>query len=127
MQNKDNNDNSSNLVLKPPSNLNTLFNQFNTSSQTYGFKDLKNVIKCKYYNIEEVQTMKIPNKKNYLSLFHINTCSLTKSFEDLNCLLKTINTSFDVIAISETRLLKNTKIVKNIISQILLMSLFKLN
>ena len=127
MQNKDNDDNSSNLVLKPPSNLNTLFNQFNTSSQTYGFKDLENVIKCKYYNIEEVQTMKIPNKKNYLSLFHINTCSLTKSFEDLNCLLKTINTSFDVIAISETRLLKNTKIVKNIISQILLMSLFKLN
>ena len=58
--------------------------------------------------------MKIPNKKNYLSLFHINTCSLSRNFEDLEYLLKTINTNFDIIAISETRILKNTNIVKNI-------------
>ena len=44
----------------------------------------------------------------------IKTCSLTKNFEDLECLVKTINTDFDIMAISETRLLKNTKIVKNI-------------
>ena len=58
--------------------------------------------------------MKIPNNKISLSLFHINTCSLTKNVEDLEYLLKTTNTNFDIIAISETRLLKNTKIVKNI-------------
>ena len=44
----------------------------------------------------------------------IKTCSLTKNFEDLECLVKIINTNFDIIAMSETRLLKNTKIVKNI-------------
>ena len=38
---------------------------------------------------EEIQTMKIPNKKSSLSLYHINTCSLTKNFEDLEYLLKT--------------------------------------
>ena len=58
--------------------------------------------------------MKIPNKKNSLSLFHIDACSLSKNFEDLEYLLKTTNTNFDIIAISETRILKNTKILKNI-------------
>ena len=32
----------------------------------------------------------------------------------IECLVKIINTNFDIMAISETRLLKNTKIVKNI-------------
>ena len=62
--------------------------------------------------------MKIPNNKIYLSLFHINTCSLSKNFEDLEYLLKTTNTNFDIIVISETRILKNTNIVKNISIQI---------
>ena len=62
----------------------------------------------------EVRTIKISNKKGSLSLFHIKTCSLSKTFEDLEYLLKTTNTNFDIIAISETRLLKNTNIVKNI-------------
>ena len=78
MQNKNiDQDNSSNLVLKPPPNLKLLFNQFNNSSEIHGFKDPENVVSCKYYNLEEVQTMKIPNKKNSLSLFHINACSLS--------------------------------------------------
>ena len=59
--------------------------------------------------------MKTPNKKNYLSLFHINACSLSKNFEDLKYLLKITNTNFDIIAISENKILKNTKIVKNVI------------
>ena len=58
--------------------------------------------------------MKTPNKKNYLSLFHINACSLSKNFEDLKYLLKITNTNFDIIAISENKILKNTKIVKNV-------------
>ena len=56
--------------------------------------------------------MKVPNKKNSLSLFHINACSLSKKFDDLEHLLKTSNTNFNIIAISETRVLKNTKIEK---------------
>ena len=107
-------DNSCNLVLKPPPNLKSLFNQFNNSSQIHDFIDPENGVSCKYYNLEEVQTMKIPNKKNSLSLFHINACSLSKNFDDLEYLLKTTNTNFDIIAISETRILKNTKIAKNI-------------
>ena len=73
IQNKDiDEDNSSNLVLKPPPNLNSLFNQFNNSSQIHDFKDPENVVNCKYYNLEEIQTMKIPNMKNslYFILMH---------------------------------------------------------
>ena len=48
IQNKDiDQDNSSNLVLKPP-NLRSSFNQFNNSSQIHNFKDPKNVVNYKY-------------------------------------------------------------------------------
>ena len=92
--------------------MNSLFNQFNNSSQIHDFKDPENIVKCQFYNLEVVKTMKIPNKKIYLSLFYISTCSLSRNFEGLKCLLKTINSNFEIIAISETRILKN--IVKNI-------------
>lgn len=53
MQNKDNHeDNSSNLVLTPPPNLNSSINQFDNSSQFHDFKDSENVVKCKNYNLE---------------------------------------------------------------------------
>ena len=56
--------------------------------------------------------MKIPNKNSCLSLFHINTYSLNKNFEDLKYLIKSTNINFDIIAISETRIPKDTNIVK---------------
>ena len=128
LQNKDNNeDNSSNLFLKPPSNLNFLFNQFNNSSQFHDFKNPENVVKCKYCNLEEIHTMKIPNKKSDLSLFHISTSSFSQNCKDLEYLLKTTNTNFPIIAISETRILKNTNIVKILMSQIFCTSLLQQN
>ena len=39
-------------------------------------------------------------------MFHINTCSLSKNFDDLEYLLKTINMNLDIIAISEARITK---------------------
>ena len=51
--------------------------------------------------------MKIPNKDKSLALFHINSCSPSKSFDDLQHLLSCTNKNFDVIAITETRTTKN--------------------
>ena len=96
----------SNLVLKPPC-LSSLFNQFHNLPQTHDHKDPENVVRCKYYDLEEVQSMKIPNKNSCFSQFHIKTCSLNKSFEDLEYLIKSTNISFNKIAISETRILKD--------------------
>ena len=45
-------------------------------------------------------------RKNSRSLFHINKCSLSKSFDDLELLLKSTNKSFAIIAVPETRLTK---------------------
>ena len=55
------NDHNSSLSLKPSSNLELLVNQF-----------------IKYYDIEEIDNIKIHHKNKALSLFHINACSLKK-------------------------------------------------
>ena len=51
---------------------------------------------------------------NSLSLFHINSCSLNKIFEDLEYLLKATNKTFDIIAIGESRILEVINLSKNI-------------
>ena len=54
------------------------------------------------------------NNKSSLSLFHLNTCSLSKTFEDLEYLLDSTNLNFDVIAISETRITKSKAQINHI-------------
>ena len=105
----------STLVLKQPVNLSQLFNKFNDTTENHRNRDPDNAVKCRYYDIEEIQTLNIPNKSKSLSMFHINTCSLSKNFDDLEYLLKTTNMNFDIIAISETRITKN---INNILPNI---------
>ena len=69
--------------------------------------------RCKHYDLKGFKSMKIPNKNSCLSLFNINTCSLNKNFEDLEYLIKSTNVNFDIIAISETIILKDTNLAKN--------------
>ena len=52
--------------------------------------------------------------KKSLSFFHINSCSVKKKFEELQNLLQSTNIQFDVIAITETWITKNTSITQNI-------------
>ena len=54
------------------------------------------------------------NKKSSFSLFHLNTCSLSKNFENREYLLDSTNFNFDVIAISETRITKNKAQINHI-------------
>ena len=111
--NNDNNESknsNSSLILKLPV-LALLFNQFNNAIPENN-NDPENVIQSKYYDIDELQQLKIPNKEKSLSLFHINSCSLNKNFEELQNLLQSTNTQFDVIAITEnqTRITKKTSL-----------------
>ena len=103
----DNDLNSTNtcLVLNPPENLTNLFNQFNDFSPDQK-QNSDNIRNCKYYNIDEIQSLNKLNDKYSLSLFHINAYSLTKRLEDLELLLDSTQICFDVIAITETRILK---------------------
>ena len=74
----------------------------------------ENTVSSKYYDIEELQNLKITNKSKSLSLFHINACSLSKNFDDLQHLLSCTNKNFDIIAITETRITENVSITNNL-------------
>ena len=99
--------------LKPPSDLALLYNQFNNTSPEKS-NDPVNVVNSKYYDIDQIQTLKFPNEHKSLALFHINTCSLNKSFDDLDHLLKCTNKVFDIVAVTETRITKQTSLTTNI-------------
>ena len=103
----------SSIHLTPPPNLALLFNQFNNTSPEQNV-DPENVVNSRYFDIDEIQALKLYDKKNSLSFFHINACSLNKNFDHLEYILKCTNKSFDIIAVSETRISKKTSLTCNI-------------
>ena len=101
------------LKLNPPPNLKLSFNQLNELTAESSKKSPENFINCRNLDIGEIQKMKI--EPSSLSLFHINSCSLNKNFEDLEYLLKVLlKKTFKGIAISKSRTLKDTNLSKNI-------------
>ena len=89
------------LSLKPHSDLALLYNQFNNTSPDKN-NDPENAVNSKY--------SKFSNIHKSLALFHIDACSLNKKFNDLEC----TNKFFDIIALSETRITKQTSLSTNI-------------
>ena len=81
--NNNNNNESKNsnsfLILKPPPDLVLLFNQFNNAIPENN-SDPENVIETKYYDIDELEKLKIPIKDKSLPFFHINFCAPNKNF-----------------------------------------------
>ena len=67
----------------------------------------ENVINSNYYDIDQLQTLKEFTDKSYLSLFHLNACSLSKNIDDFEYLIQSTKTDFDIIAVSESRITKN--------------------
>ena len=63
---------------------------------------------------EETHNIEIPHKNKSLSLFHINSYSLNKNFDELQHLLSCTKTKFDIIAISETRITKQVSLLNNL-------------
>ena len=76
--------------MKPSENFKLLVNQFNNVSPEDN-TDRENVVQSEYYDIDELQDIKIPNKDKSLALFHINSCSLNKNFNNLQHLLSCTN------------------------------------
>ena len=68
----------------------------------------------KYHDIDEMHNLKIPQKNKSLSLFHINSCSFNKNFDDLQHLLSSTKKVFDIIAVSETRITKQVSLLSNL-------------
>ena len=107
------NDHNSSLSLKPYSKLELLVNEFNNATLEND-NDPEKIASSKYYDIDEMHNIEIPHKNKSLSLFHLNACSLNKNFDDLQYLLSCTRKTFDIIAISETRIIKNISLLNNL-------------
>ena len=83
----------SSLSLKPSSNLELLVKQFNNATPENS-NDPEKICSSEYNDIEERRNIEIPHKNKLLSLFHTNTCSLNKNFDDLQHLLNCTKTFF---------------------------------
>ena len=104
------NDHNSLLLLKPSPNLELLVNQFNNATPKNNNGPEK-TSSSEYYDIDEMHVIKIHQKNKSLSLFHINACSLNKNFDDLQHLLSSTKKTFDIIAVSETRITKQVSLL----------------
>ena len=86
-------------------NLSHLLNEFNSL-----FSDInntpENVINSNYYDIDQLQTLKEFTDSS-LSLFYLNTCSLSKNIDNFEHFIQSTKTDFDIIAFSESRITKN--------------------
>ena len=60
-----------------------------------------NLPNCKYRDTDYFKNLTKDFKRKALSFFHMNVCSLTKYFDDFNI-------GFDILAITETRIKKDS-------------------
>ena len=102
-------------TLRTSKNLSNLYNEFNKFSYQQNW-NTENIIKWKYYDIEEIQSLNNLNHKDALSLFRINTCSLPKNIEELEFLLDKTKIDFDfhVTIISESKIKKDKSAINSI-------------
>ena len=97
----------SSFLSQPTPNLNILVNRYSDNDPEY-------ISLSKYYDIEEMYNVKIPNKNKSLSLFHINAWFLNKNFlwnkfcfyEILWHLLSCAKSNFDITGVTETKITK---------------------
>ena len=94
------------LCFSPPSNLTSLYNNFNDLTFEIN-ENPENIINCKYYDISEMNSLTQSISDSSLKLFHLNISSLSKHIDSLEQLLATSHIDFDIVAISESRILND--------------------
>ena len=70
-------------------------------------------INSKYYDIEQLNSLKLDLPSSF-GLFHVNIASLDKHIDDLKLILSLLNYKFDIIGISEHKIVKDTLPSNNI-------------
>ena len=87
------------LRVRPPEGIRRLFTDFSSHSE-----DEQLTINCDYYDA----TTRIPNRNSpNHSMFHMNIASLGLHKDELVAAISLTEIEFDVIAISETKIIKN--------------------
>ena len=92
---------------KPTDALVNLMNQLNNLRDDEKENEL-NLPNCKYRDPDYFKNLTKDFKRKALSFFHMNVCSLTKRFDDFHRLLDELNDSFDILAITECRIKKDS-------------------
>ena len=94
--------NKSNLLASE--SIKTFFKGINDLEIEQNDSDDEPPLNCKYYDLD---TFKFNNNKKMMSFFHINIASLAKHKVELETLLSLLNFKFDLIGITETKILKD--------------------
>ena len=84
-----------------------LMNQLNNFTDGEKENELK-LPSCKYRDLDYFQTFSSSFKRKTLSFFLMNLSSLTENFGDFNILLNDLNVNFDILAITESRIKKDS-------------------
>ena len=99
--------------MKPSASLYLLFNQFKNYSHDQK-NEAENVFNSNFYDIVQFQTLESHEKNKSISLYYIKECSLSKTFDDLQHLIKCTNKAFNIVVVSETRITRKTALSFNI-------------
>ena len=70
-------------------------------------------ITCQYYDIDEFKNKKFKSD-DYFSMYHLNIHSIQLHIEDLRTVLKMLNFKFDIICLTETKLMDGVPPITNI-------------
>ena len=98
---------------KPTYALVNLMNQLNNFTDDEKENEL-NLPNSKYRDPDYFKNLTKDFKRKALYFFDMNVCSLTKNFDDFNMLLSELNVSFDILAITESRIKTNSSSPINI-------------
>ena len=91
------------LSVLPPENLRLFFKELNEFNGSNIIEE-NSPLNCKYYDINTFPSSKLERKR--FSLFHLNIVSLSKNKDELETLLKMLDSSFDIIGLTETKIIK---------------------
>ena len=64
-------------------------------------------VNSKYYSIKQLNSLKLDTPSSF-GLLHVNVASLQKHFDDLDYVLSNLKYKFDIIGISEHKIIKDT-------------------
>ena len=76
--------------------------------------DNENLPNCKYRDISYFANLDVELKLKCLSFFHLNVNSLSKNFDNFNHLINELKLEFDILGISESRILKSQSLSTNV-------------
>ena len=76
--------------------------------------DNENLPNCKYRDISYFSNLDVELKSKCLSFFHLNINSLSKNFDNFNHLINKLKLEFDILGISESRILRSQSLNTNL-------------